>query len=130
MAINGTAVLILADIGGATFNIVGSQRDATMDETAGVIDISSKDQRERKVLSGRYESNISMEELYVPTDAAYLALLASMRNGTIVAIRRRESGTDKEEADAIVTSISRDFPDQGEATISIELAIDGAWTAV
>lgn len=129
---NGTDVLILAEDSGnpGTFNVVGSQRGATQDETTAVIDVSNKTQRERKVLAGRYESTISLEQLYVPTDQGFLDLRASLRNGTLLKIRRQESGTDKEEITGVVTQMSQDFPDQAESVISVEIAVDGAWAAV
>jgi len=50
MAMNGTDVLIWID-----GNMVGSQRDVTIDEATAEIDVSSKDQREMRVLPGRYD---------------------------------------------------------------------------
>jgi len=35
----------------------------------------------------------------------------------------------EESADAIVTSLARSAPDQGEATVSCSLRIDGEWSA-
>jgi hypothetical protein len=51
-----------------------------------------------------------------------------MRNGTLILVQRQEAGVALEEADALITSMSSSFPDQGEGTISISLTIDGAWT--
>ena len=128
-AVNGTDVLLLADVGGSP-TVVGSQRGVTFEETSENIDVSSKEQREMRVLSGRYSSTVSLEHLYVPTDTAYLALRDANRNGTFITIRRNEFGSSFEECSAIVTSLSGEFPDQGEAVISLELMVDGAWSAV
>lgn len=124
MAMNGTDVLIWVD-----GNMVGSQRDVTIDEATGEVDVSSKDQREMRVLPGRYDSSLSLEALYVPTNTAYLALQAAMRNGTFVEVVVLEDGVVTESADAIVTSLSRAAPDQDAATVSIGLRIDGAWVS-
>lgn len=82
-----------------------------------------------RVLPGRYGSTISLDALYVPDDTAYLALLAAMRNGTTVEVWREEQGVYEESADAIVTSLSHNGPDQGEATVSISLRVDGEWVS-
>jgi len=124
MAMNGTDILIWID-----GNCVGSQRDVTIDETTAEIDVSSKDSRAMRVLPGRYGSTISLDALYVPDDAAYLDLQAAMRNGTFVEVVVLEEGVVLESADAIVTSLSRSGPDQGEATVSCGLRIDGEWVS-
>lgn len=124
MAMNGADILIWVE-----GDCVGSQRDVTLDETTEEIDVSSKDQREMRVLPGRYGATISLDALYVPTDTAYLALQSAMRAGTFVEVVVIEEGTVVESADAIVTSLSRNGPDQGEATVSCGLRVDGAWVA-
>lgn len=123
MAMNGTAILVLIE-----GDLMGSQRDATFEETTESIDVSSKDSRAKRVLPGRYGSTVSLEQLYVPSDAAYQHLQAAMRAGSAVTIRRQESGVALEEAEAIVTSLSDKGPDQDAATVSAELEIDGEWT--
>jgi len=124
MAMNGTDILIYID-----GDLVGSQRDVTWEETSEEIDISSKDSRAMRVLPGRYGATISLDALYVPDDTAFLALQAANRNGTLVEVWRVEDSVVEESADAMVTSISHNGPDQGEATVSIGLRIDGEWSA-
>ena len=121
---NGTDILIWID-----GNMVGSQRDVTIDENTAEIDVSSKEQREMRVLPGRYDSAISLDGLYVPDDTAYLALQAAMRNGTFVEVVVVEDSVVTESADAIVTALSRAAPDQDAATVSITLEIDGCATS-
>lgn len=133
MAMNGADILVLVNTGTElvpVYEVVGSQRDVTFDETTEEIDVSSKDGREKRVLPGRYGATLSLDALYVPDDAAYLALRAAMRDGTFVQVRRQEQEADLEEADAIITSLSENGPDQADATISIGLTIDGAWSEV
>jgi len=127
MAMNGTDILLLV-YDGAAYDVVGSQRDVTFEETTDEIDVSSKDSRNKRVLPGRYSSTVSLDALYVPTDDAYEKLKDAMRTGVAVKLMRQEDGVSLESADAIVTSISEAGPDQGEATISVSLTIDGAWT--
>lgn len=124
MAMNGTDILIYID-----GDLVGSQRDVTWEETTEEIDVSSKDSRAMRVLPGRYGATISLDGLYVPDDTAFLALQTAMRTGVMVEVWRMEDSVVEESADAIVTSLSHNGPDQGEATVSISLRIDGEWTA-
>ena len=122
MAMNGTDVLLLIDN-----DVVGSQRDLQREETTEEIDVSSKDQREKRVLPGRYGSTLELEHLYVPSDAAYTALQNANRNGTLVTVVLMEAGTVTESAQAIVTSLGESWPDQAESVVSVSLTIDGAW---
>lgn len=124
MAMNGTDILVAID-----GDVVGSQRDVTFDETTEEIDVSSKDARAGRYLPGRYGATMSLDALYVPDDDAYLALQSAMRNGELVEVWSMEDSVVIESADAIVTSLSRSGPDQGEATVSIGLRIDGEWTS-
>lgn len=128
-AVNGTDVILEVDVSGIA-TAVGSQRGMTIEETTEVIDTSSKDSRAMRGLPGRYASTVSLEHLYVPTDGAYGALKKANRDGTIIQITRKELGADFEQSCAVVTSMSGDFPDQGEAVISVELQVDGEWAAV
>lgn len=130
MAMNGTDILLLVNTGtpgSPVYEVVGSQRDAAFEETTDEIDVSSKDGRAKRVLPGRYSATISLDALYVPSNAAYQALQDAMRNGTLIKVLREEAGVSLEEANALVTSLSEAGPDQGEATVSTALTIDGEW---
>lgn len=132
MGMNGTDLLILANTGTPSIPVyepVGSQRDATIEEASATIDVSSKDERTQRVLSGRYSGTVSLDALYVPTDAAYQALRTANRNGDLILIAREEFGVVTEIVSAKIDSISESYPDQGEATISISMTIDGMWEA-
>ena len=133
MAMNGTDLLLLVNTGTPgvpAYSIVGSQRDATLEESTDTIDISSKDSRAQRVLPGRYSATISLNALYVPNDAAYLALRNANRDGEMILVAREEDGVVIETADAKIDTMSGSFPDQGEAAISISFTVDGFWTEV
>ena len=133
MAMNGTDVLLLVNTGTVlvpVYEAVGSQRDVTFDEATEEIDVSSKDSRAKRVLPGRYSSGLSLDALYVATDAAYQALRDAMRNGELILVAKEDDGVTLETADALITSLSEGFPDQGEGTISCALTIDGFWAEV
>lgn len=133
MAINGTDVLLLVNTGTTlvpVYTVVGSQRRLTRVENSAEIDVSSKEQREMRVLAGRYDSTMTLDALYVPDDDCYLALQSANRNGDLILVRKSEDGVQVEEATALVTSISESYPDQDAATISVSLRIDGAWVTL
>ncbi len=131
MGENGSDILLLVNTGTASvpvYEAVGSQRGVTFDEATEEIDVSSKDSRAKRVLPGRYSANVSLENLYVWSDDGYHALRDAMRDGELILIARQRDGVTMETCDALVTSMSEDFPDQAEATISIDLTVDGFWT--
>lgn len=133
MAMNGTDLLLLVNTGTPTvptYEVVGCQRDATLEETTDTIDVSCKNSRAQRVLPGRYSGTISLDALYVPTNAAYLALVDANRNGELILVARQEDGVVTATVNAKVDTISETFPDQDAATISVSLTIDGFWTEV
>ena len=120
---NGSDILIT--IGGM---VVGSQRDATIDESSDVVDISSKESRARRIVPGRYSSTLSLDALYVPDSVSYTAIKNAMREGTSVNVAVMDNNVNIKSAMGYVTSLSEEYPDQGEATVSITIEIDGEWT--
>lgn len=129
---NGSDVLLLVEDPAmpGTYIAVGSQRGVTFEESNDMIDVSSKDSRAQRVLPGRYSATVSLEHLYVPNDTAYTTIKNAARNGAPVTIVRQEAGTNLEKASAYVEKLSGEFPDQGEATISVDLTVDGEWSAL
>lgn len=122
---NGADILILIE-----GELVGSQRGVSREETTESIDMSSKTSRARRVIPGRYASTMSLDGLYVPDDTAYGSLKDAMRDGTLVTVLWQEEGVNIETAEAVVTSLGAEAPDQDAATVSISLDIDGEWTEV
>lgn len=130
---NGSDVLLLANTGtdeSPTYVAVGCQRGVTFEETNEEIDMSCKDSRAKRVIAGRYTAALSMDAVYVPDNTAYLALKTALRDGELILVRREEEGVAIEEAHALITSMSSEFPDQDAATISIDMTIDDGWTEV
>jgi len=133
MAMNGTDILLLVNTGSESvpsYEAVGSQRDVSFEETTEEIDVSSKDSRAKRVLPGRYGASITLDALYVPTGAAFVALQGAMRDGELILVAKEVDNVTVETASALITSMSEAMPDQAEATISISLTLDGTWTVV
>lgn len=127
MAQNGSDVLITTQVGGVD-TVVGSQRNVDISEAVSEIDVSNKDAPEMKVIGGRYSATLSLEALYVPTNAAYNALKSAFRSRTLVQVKIREAGatTNLETFNALITALNRSHPDQGESTTSIDMRVSGA----
>lgn len=133
MAMNGTDLLVLVNIGtdeAPSYMAVGCQRDATIEETLALIDVSCKEERTTRVLPGRSTGTITLDALYIPDDQAFAALKSATRNGDLILIAREEAGVVTETVPVMVTSLSESFPDQDAATISVGMTISGAWEAV
>lgn len=132
MAMNGTDVLLYANTGTAgspTYTVVGSQRDVSFQESVAEIDVSSKDNSDQLVIGGRYSSKITLNALYVPTDTAYASLKTSFRARTLILVKVYEAAVAKEYANCLITDMSREAPDQGEAVVSVSLTVSDGWTA-
>lgn len=130
---NGTNLLVLVNTGTPTvpvYEAVACQRDATIERTTDPIDISCKDNRAMKVEPGRYSTTVSFDNLYISTDAGYLAMEAAMDDGTTILLAREEGGVVIETAEAVITSLSESFPDQDAAVVSSSFTINGVWTEV
>ena len=130
MAMNGKQILVLADTGSGTYESVAEQTGVSWESTTNLITADSKDDDHTKWLPGKKDDTLSLEAAYVPDDPAYQAIKAARDNGEPIILRRSENGTEVEEAEAFVSTISGDGPDNERATISIEFQLNESWTAV
>lgn len=131
MALNGTDVVLLVNTGTPSvpvYTAVGSQRDVTFDEATAEIDTSNKSSRNQTVIAGRYSATVTLDHLYVASDAGYQALKDAKRDGELILVAKQVEEVTIETAEALVTSLSERFPDQGEATVAVSLTISGGWT--
>lgn len=130
----GVDILLMVNTGtdGApVWTSAGGQRNATLSEESETIDITSKDSGGKSEYDyGLYSWSISADGVYIPNEAAYVALKNAMRNKTKIKVRIRENGTDEEEGQALVTSRELDSPYEAEATYSLELQGTGALTTL
>lgn len=127
--VNGVDVIVQVQQppGSGSFVTIGSQRGVTFGEQTNPIDISSKERREGVYLPGRYTSTLSLEHLYIPNSSGYDMLKTAMRDGEYVRLRRKELGSNLEEANAVCTGLNGSFPDQDAAVISADFQVSGAW---
>lgn len=133
MGFNGSGLLLMVNTGteqSPAYEVLPSQRDATIEESDAGIDVSNKDSRNQRILPGRYSSTISVDKLFVPSDDVYAVLKNCIRTGAMVLAAKEESDVVIETATVRVDSLSEAYPDQAESVVSIGLTVDGAWEAV
>ena len=126
----GSGIILLVNTGTWTapvFEPLAEQRVVDFGEGNDVIDWSSKDSRFRRIMPGRYSSDVSAGGLYVPNDPPYLALQGAMREHELILIRRCEDGVPIEDAIALVKAISIDAPDNDVGLMAVALSVDGWW---
>jgi TP901-1 family phage major tail protein len=132
--IAGKDLLIYANTGTEatpTFEKVGAQRGFSLEETADNFETTSKDSGVDREYEYSYNSStVSLNGLYIPSDAGLQALKDAQRNHTKILIQTYESGVAVEEATALVTSRTIEGPHDNSGTYSAELQISGGWTAV
>jgi hypothetical protein len=95
--------------------------------TATVIDASHKGNDDQEVLQGRRSSTLNLDNLYVPSDAAYAKLESAYENQTMVLVSKYVSGSAVKYANAIVNDMSEAHPDDDVSTTSVGLTISGGW---
>lgn len=128
--INGTSVLIQVrtSTGPDVYTTVASQRGVSIDRTAAEIDMSSKDGADFVGTAGRRESVISLDALYVPSDAAKAALVTAYEAGTNGRIKRTAAGADPARTiEMIITTLHEEHPDQDASIFSATFKGSGAW---
>lgn len=131
--IDGAAVLVLVNLGDdvtPNWTPVAEQTNLSTESTRNLIEASSKDSDHTKWIYGKQDDTVSLEALYVPNDAAFKALEDAMKNKETVVLRRTENGTDIEEATALVSTISKEWPDNDASTVSVEFQLDEPWTPI
>ncbi|WP_339171451.1 phage tail tube protein [Anoxybacillus sp. FSL W8-1294] len=131
--IDGAAVLVLVNLGDdvtPNWTPVAEQTNLSTESTRNLIEASSKDSDHTKWIYGKQDDTVSLEALYVPNDAAFKALEDAMKNKESVVLRRTENGTDIEEATALVSTISKEWPDNDASTVSVEFQLDEPWTPI
>ncbi|MFI5352874.1 MAG: hypothetical protein ACHQZS_07910 [Candidatus Binatales bacterium] len=124
-----SSAAIVANYTWITYVAVGSQTQAKFDEKTKAIDITNKSSRNKQYIPGEYDATVTLDHLYIPTDAAYVQLKNAMRSGTALMLQRQEGGAALEQAIAIVTQITGDFKDKAPATISVTFQVSGNWSS-
>src|SRR5690554_1363062 len=131
--IDGASVLLMVNMGDdetPNWTAVAEQTGLSTENSRKLIEASSKDSDHTKWSYGKQDGTVTLESLYVPNDAAFKAIEEAMNNKEIVILRRTENGEDIEEATALVSTISKEWPDNDASTCSAEFQLDEPWTPI
>ncbi len=131
--IDGASVLLMVNLGDdetPNWTAVAEQTGLSTENSRNLIEASSKDSDHTKWIYGKQDGTVTLESLYVPNDAAFKAIEEAMNNKEIVILRRTENGEDIEEATALVSTISKEWPDNDASTCSAEFQLDEPWTPI
>lgn len=131
--IDGASVLLMVNMGDdetPNWTAVAEQTGLSTENSRNLIEASSKDSDHTKWIYGKQDGTVTLESLYVPNDAAFKAIEEAMNNKEIVILRRTENGEDIEEATALVSTISKEWPDNDASTCSAEFQLDEPWTPI
>ena len=116
--------------GSGIFVYLSGQTNAAFQAQAAEIDASSKDSTESVYLPGRFNQTLTLDALYIPGLPEFIVLRTAQRNRQVVKIRRAELGSDTEECDAVITSMSETFPDNAASTINVQFRVASPWAGV
>lgn len=133
MAIAGMSVLLMVNTGSEatpSYVAVGEQKGMSLESSRNLIEVSSKNNDHATFVYGRKSDTISLEALYVPSDAGFAALQDAMEQKKTIMIRRSEDGVAIEEAEALVGTFSIEFPDEDAAVCSVELTLNESFKPV
>jgi len=130
MAVNGNTILVT--VGGAE---IGSQRGASFESSADMLDISDKTSNDAKFIAGKNTDTVSCSSLYVVADTAQAALRTAYNAGTTVSLIWHEASTDGTDATgatlltatALVSSLSVSAPEHGPAETEVSFQVTGGW---
>jgi len=131
--IDGASVLLMVNMGDdetPNWTAVAEQTGLSTENSRNLIEASSKDSDHTKWIYGKQDGTVTLESLYVPNDAAFKAIEEAMNNREVVILRRTENGEDIEEATALVSTISKEWPDNDTSTCSAEFQLDEPWTPI
>lgn len=128
--INGSRILVYASPDGTTFVPLAAQRGGSRTRNRNAIDVSSKADDAQRVINGRYSSTVSVDGLWILSDAALTMLESAVQNGDPVYLRLYIDGVAKEEAEAVCTDLTENYPDQDVTTYTAAFTVSGKWATV
>src|ERR1017187_1352661 len=104
---NGSAILLLVQTssGPNVYSPVASQMGAKFSRKMKTIDISDKSIMDCQYIPGDRDSTITLDSIYVPTDAGIAALRAARDAGSTIVVERQEAGSVLEYASAFVSAM-------------------------
>lgn len=108
--------------------LVGKGQDADLTLNKTPIDVTTRDSGGwKEFTSGLKEVDISIDQLYVPTNAGLLALRDSYLNDTLLAVTIVDPDGFGWSGNAIVVTLGSPNPMDDAVKLNVTLKGDGAW---
>ena len=135
---DGALVIVRVDMGGGDWQPVAAQQTFSYETSRNMIEGSVKGTPHSSSAYGRQESSASIEGLVSLSDGTQQRLEDAMNAREVVQLRyailaNAATGLGVEqvyEAEALVASVSRTFPDNENSTFSVEFNLNEAFTLV
>ncbi|MDP1419231.1 phage tail tube protein [Peribacillus simplex] len=109
------------------YSPVGGQRNATLAEEVGEIDLTTEDSNGASEFGhGLYSATIECDGLYIPTSAGYQGLKGAFRDREMIKVQIKEDDAATEEATCLITNMETSAPYDGETTYTASLRVSGA----
>jgi len=129
LAKDGASVLLLVNVGGVP-TAIAEQTGLTATTEREMIEATHKQNDHTKFLYGKRDDTLTLESLYIANDAGMNELRRAYGAKESVILRRSDDGVHVEQAEALITSIEDDWPDNDTSTISVEFQLNEAWTTL
>jgi predicted secreted protein len=126
----GNSVLLYIETSTGVYTKLGGQRDVNLGRSADALDASDKDDIHNHYEGGQRSSQVTLDRLFVKSDAAYAKLLDAWNNNIKVGVEERVDNVAVNRASAVLTDVSEANAFNGMTTCSVSFQIDGAWTPV
>lgn len=137
---NGAALWVdTSGTGAGTYEMVGLQRGLTDELTREMIDASHKGSDFAQSVYGRQSGTLTMDALEPDPDfggagATHGALRDAMNNRQPILVQIRKTGSSNTvvtlESEALVGTMSTEYPDNDVSVISLELTLQGPFETV
>lgn len=133
MSMDGAQVLLMVNAGSEAspnFVEVGEQTNLSRETTRNLIEVTSKQDDHQRWIYGKQGDTVSLESLYIANDSGLQQLRDAQKNKNKILLRRKEAGSEVEEATALIETISDEWPDNDSSTVSVDMTLDSEWSAV
>ena len=97
---------------------------------AGIAPVAGHALDEHDSYEAAAREEVSEEVGLLADDQAMKAIRDAKKNREMVILRRSENGTEVEEAEALIETISYEWPDNDNSTVSVDFQLNEAWQEV
>lgn len=109
------------------WTLVAGQRNAIFSDDAGEVDFSSKDDVTYSEFGyGKLTGTVNFSGMIVVGDSGYAKLRQAWQNRELVRLVERLDGVNLQYQDAVITNLTRTYPDGDASTYDVATRVSGA----